>query len=327
VISVSGPAGLERAAGCLSEMMGVMDPLFVSSPAVERLCWLLDGLAGRWPEATDATAILAPGFASVVTPQRFVAVMRERAAMFAPFVVIGFDAEGESAVARFRTRDGELWVARVTVETDAPHRVVLSYAEPWVPQYLTAALPGEFAVEDLEGSVDAGEATLVVFGGVPGSGKSAVAERVGAALDVPVFALDWLLGALSPFGMRHRLDLMSIGSELLTTLAYRELFDGRSAIIDTTSEDPDSRARWESLATAAGATFLPVVCVCSDPALHRERVERRQRGIPGWADAGDWPNVRLRRDSFPPWFGSVGIDTVLPLGTCVTQVLESISTA
>lgn len=308
-------------------MMGVMDPLFVSSPALERLCWLLDGLAGRWPEDTDATAVLAPGFASVVTPQRFVTVMQERAALFAPLVVTGVDADGETAIARFCTRDGELWVARVTVETDAPHRIVLSYAQPWVPQYLTTALPAEFAADDLEGSVVAEEATLVVFAGVPGSGKSAVAERVGAALDVPVFALDWLLGALSPFGMNHRLDLMSIGAELLTTLVYRDLFAGRSAIIDTTSEDADSRARWASLATAAGATFLPVVCVCSDPALHRERAERRQRGIPGWADAGDWSNVRSRLASFPPWSGSVEIDTVLPLATCATQVVDSISKA
>jgi predicted kinase len=253
-----------------------------------------------------------------------VAVMRERAARLAPLVVTGLDAEGESATARFRTRDGELWVARVTVETGAPHRVVRGYAQPWVPPYLTAALPAEFTVNDFQGSVGAGAATLVVFGGVPGSGKSAVAERVGTALDVPVFALDWLLGAMSPFGMRHQPDLMSIGVELLTTLAYRELFAGRSAIIDTTSEDADSRARWESLARAAGATFLPVVCVCSEPALHQERVERRQRDIPGWADAGDWTDVTARLASFPPWPEAVGIDTAQPLDTCVNQLLDDL---
>jgi predicted kinase len=304
--------------------MGVMDPLFVSTPAAERLRWLLDGLAGRWAEDLDATAVLAPQFASVVAPQRFVAVMRERAAMFAPLVVTGVDAEGDSATARFRTRDGELWMARVIVETSAPHRVVSGYAQPRVPEYLTAALPGEFTVRDFEGSVDAGTATLLVFGGVPGSGKSAVAERVGAALNVPVFSLDWLLGALSPFGMRHRLDLMSIGAELLTTLAYRELFAGRSAVIDTTSEDPYSRARWESLATGAGATILPIVCVCRDPTLHRERVERRKRGIPGWADAGDWTDVTSRLATFPPWADAVEIDTARPLDTCVNQLLDDL---
>lgn len=185
----------------------------------------------------------------------------------------------------------------------------------------------KFSPEDFTGLTEVGTTTLVVFSGVPGSGKSAVAEGVGAALDVPVFAVDWLLGALSPFGGRHRLDLLSIGAELLTTLAYRELVAGRSAIIDTTSEDAGSRARWESLAAAAAAVFVPVVCVCSDPALHRERVEGRQRGIPGWADAGDWLDVTSRLAAFPPWPGSVEIDTVRPLDACVAQALDSISTA
>ncbi|PSK93813.1 hypothetical protein CLV30_1302 [Haloactinopolyspora alba] len=252
--------------------------------------------------------------------------MRERAATFAPIVVNGVDVEGDSAVARFCTRDGDRWVARVTVEAEEPHRVVLAYAQPWVPEHLTAALPAEFTAKDFEGSADATSATLVVFGGVPGSGKSAVAQRVGSTLDNPVFALDWLLGALSPFGMRHRLDLLSVGAELLTTLAYRELFVGRSAIVDATTEDVDTRARLQSLATAAGATFVPIVCVCSDPALHRERVERRQRGIPGWADAADWSDVTSRLASFPSWPGSIQIDTALSLDTCVAEVVGRIST-
>lgn len=304
-----------------------MEPLCESGPAVERLRWLLEGLAGRWTGGTDAAAVLAPEFASAVTPARFVSVMRERAAILAPIRVVGIDVEDESAIARFRSRDGELWVARVTVEVGFPHRVVLAYAQPWVPEYLSAALPTEFTVDDSGGSAPAVGATLVVFGGVPGSGKSAVAERVGMTLGVPVFALDWLLGALSPFGMRHRLDLLTIGAELLTTLAYRELLAGRSAVIDTTSEDVGSRGRWQSLALAAGATFVRVVCVCSDPGLHRERVELRHRGIPGWADAGDWSNVQSRLAAFPPWPGSAQVDTVLPLDTCVKQVLHVIDTA
>lgn len=42
-----------------------------------------------------------------------------------------------------------------------------------------------------------------------------------------MFAVAWRLGALSPFGRRYRLDLLSIGGELSTTSAYRELVVGR----------------------------------------------------------------------------------------------------
>jgi len=170
--------------------------------------------------------------------------------------------------------------------------------ERWVPDYLTPGLPDDFTGVPMPAADDA---VLIVFAGVPGSGNSTVCERVGAALDIPVFAIDWLLGALTPFGMRHRPDLMSVGGELLTALAYRELAAGRSAILDSTSEGPNSRARWASLAAAAGAAFIPVVCACTDEALHRERVEWLVRGIPGWADAGDWANASAWLAAFPPW--------------------------
>lgn len=124
-----------------------------------------------------------------------------------------------------------------------------------------------------------------------------------------------------PHGRRGRT------AHLLTTLAYRELRVGRSAILDTTAEDPTDRARWASLAAAAGAAFVPVVCVCTDDALHRERLERRTRSIPGWADAGDWANASARLVAFPPWSGALLMDTVRPLDECVAVVLDRVGCA
>jgi predicted kinase len=207
------------------------------------------------------------------------------------------------------------------LETATPHLITLTYTQRWVPDYLTPGLPGDFTGVPMPAAEGA---ALIVFGGVPGSGKSTVAERVGATLDIPVFALDWLLGALTPFGMRHRHDLTNLGSELLTTLAYRELSARRSAVLDTTSEDPAGRARWASLAAAAHAAFIPVVCVCTDRALHRERVERRVRSIPGWADAGDWANASARLAAFPPWPEALFLDTARPLDECVAAVLDRV---
>lgn len=296
-----------------------MGDLLGEAPALGRLRWLLGGLDGRWPADVDVDSVLESGFAARIGGA---AVLREvtgsRAAKLAPIRVVGVDADGTVATARFRSRDDGLWVSQVEVEAAAPHRITLSHTQPWVPDYLTPGLPKDFSGVPMP---SAGGARLIVFGGVPGSGKSTVAERVGAALDVPVFALDWLLGALTPFGMRHRGDLMPMGEELLTTLAYRELSAGRSAILDTTSEESAVRARWSSLAKAAGAEFVPVVCVCGDENLHRERVEKRVRGIPGWADPGDWANVTARRDAFPPWPDALVVDTAKPLDECVARVL------
>jgi predicted kinase len=37
---------------------------------------------------------------------------------------------------------------------------------------------------------------LVVFSGLPGTGKSALAEQAGRKLGIPVFAKDWLEATL-----------------------------------------------------------------------------------------------------------------------------------
>jgi hypothetical protein len=298
-----------------------MAELFPDTPALARLRWLLAGLDGRWSGPAEVEGVLAPDFAAHVTPRALFEITQGRSERFAPVRVVGLDVEGETATARLRTRDDELWVSHVTVRAAPPHLITQVYTQPWVPDYLTPGLPADFTGVSMPAS---GDAVLIVFGGVPGSGKSTVSERVGAALDIPVFALDWLFGALTPFGMLHRQDLMAVGEELLTTLAYRQLAAGRSAILDTTSEEPAVRARWASLASAAGAAFVPVVCACPDEAIHRERVERRVRGIPGWADAGNWANASARLAAFPPWPGALFVDTTRPLEQCVARVLDRV---
>lgn len=81
-----------------------------------------------------------------------------------------------------------------------------------------------------------------------------------------------------------------------------------------------------SLARAAGAEFRVVVCACSDRELHRARLERRARGIPGWHEGGNWANVERRLAEFPPWTGEVlTIDAVQPLAQNLATVLEYVT--
>ena len=175
---------------------------------------------------------------------------------------------------------------------------------------MTPRLPTDFSHYPLP---QASGARLIVFSGVPGVGKSTLADAVGSRLGIPVFATDWLLGALTPFGGRHLEDLMGISGELLTTLALRQLALGQSAILDHPSENIADRERWRTLARRADAEFIGVCCVCSDPAVHRARLEERTRGIPGWHDAGVWSNVERRIASFPAWpDGTLTIDTTAP---------------
>jgi predicted kinase len=284
---------------------------FAASPALARLEWILDGLDGKPGWGADATDVFVAAFAAVVTPERYVEVTRGRAVRYAPVVVVGLDVGETTARARILRHDGTVDVVSCVVEAAPPHRIVTTWVAGLVPTDLTPGLPADFTDCDLPAA--AANARLVVFSGVPGSGKSTLADAVGAELGIPVFATDWLLGALTPFGGRYFDDPLAVAEEVLTTLALRQLLAGQSVILDHPTERVATRDRWRSLARRTGAEFRAVVCRCSDPEVHRGRLEGRSRGIPGWHDAGDWADVRQRLASFPSWHGeALSVDTVQP---------------
>lgn len=295
------------------------------APALVRLEWVLAGLDGAEGWGADLGDALSPEFLGIMSAETYVDLVGDRRRTYAPVVVLGIDIRGDTARARIRARDGGVRVVGCVVESAPPHRIANTWVLDEVPGFLTPRLPMDF---DASGTARPAVAArsgsrLVVLSGVPGTGKSTLADAVGRAAGIPTFSADWLLGALTPFGGYHLPDLLGTAEELLTTLAFRELTEGRSAILDAPGEDVVTRDRWRSLAAARGAGLRVVVCVCSDPVLHRQRVEGRHRGIPGWHDAGDWQDVRRRLDSFRPWEGeALIVDAVQPLDRNVEAVLK-----
>jgi len=301
------------------------------APVLARLEWLLAGLAGTRGWGGDADEVLATEFTDQVSARRLIEVTKQRASRLAPLEVIGVETADVSdgiplsAIAKVRRTGGEVQVVRCSIQPTPPHRITSTWVAGLVPQFLTPGLPMTF---DPAGSVSPMQrrttaTQLIVFSGVPGSGKSTLAEGVGRRIGVPVFAADWLLGALTPYGGYHLGGLSGIAEEQLTTLAYRQLELSQSVILDAPTESVPTRERWASLAAAFGARLVVVVCVCSDPDLHRARVEQRTRGIPGWHDAGDWTDVQRRLAAFPAWPGSpLVVDAVQPSDHGVSAVID-----
>jgi len=292
------------------------------TPALRRLEFLLDGLDGHAGWEARVGDALAPEFTDRIPVETYVTVVRDRSRRYAPVALVGIDAGQHTARARLRNDAGDIDVLTCIVEPDPPHRITMTWMQGLVPANLTPRLPMAFGDYELA----LGSATLVLFSGVPGSGKSTLADAVGRELATPVFAMDWLLGALTPFGGRHFDHQLGIADELATTLSVRQLGLGQSAILDAPFEDIATRERLRSLARRAGARFAVILCVCSDPALHRARLEGRDRGIPGWHDAGDWANVCRRLAAFPPWDGDVlTVDAARPLAENLATTLDYLS--
>ena len=144
---------------------------------------------------------------------------------------------------------------------------------------------------------------LIVFSGLPGTGKSILAEQVDRTLGIPVFAKDWLEATLLRCELKpanNERPLGSAGYELLTILAERQLMLGQSVILDSVASTESIRSTWKQVAAKYGADWSVIECICSDESIHRERLQSRQRGIPGWHEL-DWADVGSVRSYFAPW--------------------------
>lgn len=166
---------------------------------------------------------------------------------------------------------------------------------------------------------------FIVFSGLPGTGKSSIAEAVARRLVIPVFAKDWLEATLIRCELRPAENGPALGSaayQLLTTLAERQLQLGQSVILDSVASTLSIRAEWRALAQTYRAEWRVIECICSDEAAHRDRLNVRQRGIPGWHELYG-SEVERVTTYYTSWNEErLILDAVNPLGDNVAAALH-----
>lgn len=145
---------------------------------------------------------------------------------------------------------------------------------------------------------------LVVFGGLPGVGKTTLAQALAAALRAAYLRIDEIEQALRRAGLP---EVGPAGYVAAYALAGSNLRLGLPVVADSVNPLPVTRQAWRDVAAAAGVPVLEVEVVCSDAAEHRRRVEARAGDIPGlmpprWAsvqahDYAPWTTPRLVLDS------------------------------
>ncbi len=151
---------------------------------------------------------------------------------------------------------------------------------------------------------------LIVLAGLPGAGKSAVADDLGRALGCAVLAVDPAEAAMWRAGVRPPQPTHMAAYEIAETLAAEQVALGRDVIIDAVNGPEEAREQWRQLAGRLAVPLLFVEVVCSDDAVHRDRLAHRHRQIAGYPEP-TWEAVLQRRAAFPPWTDDrLTVDTV-----------------
>ena len=161
----------------------------------------------------------------------------------------------------------------------------------------------------------AGAVTLVLIGGLPGAGKSAVAGAVADRLGWTVLSSDRIrkeLAGISPEGRAAARYGAGIYSSSWTTRTYAELLRraaellacGESVLLDASWSAAELRAAAAELAAEQHAHLVELRCVVS-PALARQRLRARP---PGPSDADPEIASQLAAAA-APWPSATTIDT------------------
>jgi predicted kinase len=165
---------------------------------------------------------------------------------------------------------------------------------------------------------------LIVLSGLPGTGKSRIADGIAHALGVSVFSVDPIESAIVQAGIPASFETGLAAYLVAEQLVGRNLTAGLDAVIDAVNSVDEARDMWRRLAEKHAVELRIIECVISDVALHRTRVEGRSRGL-AFAEP-TWDDVVRRRTEWTPWpEPHLTLDAGEPADANLAKALESIA--
>ena len=164
---------------------------------------------------------------------------------------------------------------------------------------------------------------LIIFGGLPGVGKTAIARELARRTGAVYLRIDSIEEAMRASGVVSR-PLDDAGYRAAYAVAEDNLRLGRTVVADSVNPLPVTRRAWLAVANRAQVRAIEIEVVCSDIDEHRRRVETRIADLPGFRLPA-WNEVASRE--YQAWdSANLVIDTAnRNVEQCLGLIVEALS--
>lgn len=164
---------------------------------------------------------------------------------------------------------------------------------------------------------------LIIFGGLPGVGKTTISKALASRLKAVYLRVDTVEQILkSQAGLDGPEGYMVCFAQATENLKL-----GMTVVADSVNPIKISRAAWQKAAKNAAVPFIEVELVCSNLEEHQKRVETRQTDIAGHK-LPKWQDVQKRE--YEAWLSKdlvfdTSIQTVDEIIDAILQHIKSAS--
>ncbi|WFS01916.1 AAA family ATPase [Rhizobium tumorigenes] len=140
---------------------------------------------------------------------------------------------------------------------------------------------------------------FVIFGGLPGSGKSTIAQALASRTKAVYLRIDSIEQAIRAAEiLPPDMDVGAAGYMTGYRIAADNLALGQFVIADSVNPIEITRAAFRDIAAGVKVSFIEVEVMCSDQEMHRHRVENRPSTVEG-LKLPSWDDVVHRH--YEPW--------------------------
>lgn len=169
---------------------------------------------------------------------------------------------------------------------------------------------------------------LIIFGGLPGTGKSTIGKKLAEKINAVYLRIDSIEQAIKDARHITDKDDFDMGPEgyvVAYALARDNLDIGLTVIADSVNPISITRNDWRNVAIKAKKPFIEVEIISTDKIKHQQRVESREVTVPG-LQLPSWQDV-LNRE-YEPWeTKNLTIDTAIyTVDEAVDKIIAEVRT-